>query len=213
MEYKGYICLPSGEDGDPYDVMGWIHDLGDRLKYFIPTFLKVKFNKKFPKKSQRIFVGSMSEIAHWERAWMEKVLEKVKKYPQHIFMFLTQDPEVYAWYLFGPNCWLGVTVTKNKEIKKIRYITIKRIKFLSIEPILERIDIETIDNFEPNWIIVGAETGNRKGKVIPEKEWIEVIVDFCNRTGVPLYLKDSLKDIYPDEIKEFPKGVKRDEFI
>ncbi|GAH27769.1 unnamed protein product, partial [marine sediment metagenome] len=50
-----------------------------------------------------------------------------------------------------------------------------------------------------------AETGNRKNKIIPKKEWIENIIDYCKRDKIPIYLKDSLKDIYPEEIKEFPK--------
>ncbi|MBA7577782.1 hypothetical protein ES708_19637 [subsurface metagenome] len=173
---------------------------------FRPVFLKSQFNKKLPKKPQRIFVGSMSEIYYWEKFWIEGVIKKIKLYPQHTFMFLTQHPEVYAKHLFAPNCWFGVTMIRNKPIERAICIPTKKgLKFLSIEPILEKIDIETIDDFEPNWVIVGAETGKRKGKIVPKKEWIEIIVDFCNRTGVPLYLKDSLKNIYPEEIKEFPK--------
>lgn len=208
MEYKGYICSPSGEDGDPYDVMRWIDDLGERLRHFIPTFLEAKFKRRFPKKPQRIFVGSMSEINHWEERWMERVLEKIKEYPQHIFMFLTQYPEVYAKYLFSPNCWYGVTIPRNEPIERIGCVPTKKgIKFLSIEPILEKIDIEHIDDFEPDWIIVGAESGNRKGKIIPKKEWIEVIIDFCNRCNRPIYIKDNLTKYFPEfeGMKEFPK--------
>jgi len=191
----------------------WTGDHLSGLKDFKPTFLNAQFEKKLPKKPQRIFIGSMSEIYYWKPEWMERVIEKIKQYPQHIFQFLTQHPEVYAKYLWTKNCWFGVTMT-NSLIKKGFCIPIKKgLKFLSIEPLLEKINIRYIDDFEPDWVIVGAETGNRKDKVIPKKEWIEVIVDFCNRTGVPLYLKDSLKNIYPEEIKEFPKGVKRDEFI
>lgn len=184
----------------------WQDEVANRLRNFKPTFLKSHFDKKFPKKPQRIFVGSMSGIYYWKSEWVEMVIEKVKQYPQHTFMFLTQHPEVYERYNFPINCWLGVTMTTNKKIYYIRK-SLSKVRFLSIEPLLEEIDIENIDDFEPDWIIVGAETGNRKGKIIPKKEWIEVIINFCNRTGVPLYLKDSLKNIYPEEIKEFPKGV------
>jgi protein gp37 len=179
----------------------------------MPTFLKVKFNKKFPKKPQRIFVGSMSEIYHWESGWVDMVIERIKKYPQHTFMFLTQHPEVYAQHLFAPNCWYGVTMTGNKPIERVGCIPTKKgLKFLSIEPLLEKIDIGYIDDFEPNWIIVGAETGKRKGKIIPKKEWIEDIVRYCKKNNIPIYLKDSvllgnIKNIYSEEIKEFP-GVK-----
>ena len=189
-----------------HSTWAWTGDYLSGLKDFEPTFLYSQYCKKLPKKPQRIFVGSMSEIYYWNEEWIEIVIEKVKQYPQHIFMFLTQYPEVYAQHLFAPNCWYGVTMTKNKPIERVGCIPTKKgLKFLNIEPLLKKIDIENIDDFEPEWIIVGAETGKRKGKIIPEKDWIEVIIDFCNRCNVPLYLKDSLKNIYPDKIKEFPK--------
>ncbi len=69
------------------------------------------------------------------------------------------------------------------------------------------LNLEHID-----WVIIGAETGNRKGKIIPKIEWILDILHYCQKTKIPVYLKDSLywiyKDIYPKEIKEFPEVVK-----
>ena len=179
----------------------------EKLRNFIPVFLESQYYKELPKKPQRIFVGSMSEIEFWREDWVKKVIGKTKEYPQHIFMFLTQHPEAYSRYNFPVNCWLGVTAVRNTPINSIKYITPNQIRFLSIEPILEKIDIENIDDFEPDWIIVGAETGNRKGKVIPRKEWVEVIIDFCNRTGVPIYIKDNLTKYFPEfkSMKEFPK--------
>ena len=186
---------------------------------FKPVFLKSQFNKKFPKNPQRIFVGSMSEIAHWEKEWIEKVIEKTKEYSQHTFQFLTKFPGVYSKYDFPNNCWLGTTVVNNDELYKMDFVYANRIKFISIEPILEKIDeryIEYINtgNFfnivyqKINWVILGAESGNRRGKIIPKKEWIEDIVECCKDNNIPVYLKDSLKEIYLVEIKEFPEECK-----
>ena len=181
----------------------------DLLFNFKPAFLYSQFNKKFLKKSQRIFVGSMSEIYYWKNEWLEKVLEKVKLYPQHIFQFLTKYPEIYSKYRFPDNCWLGVTITKKEDIDCnwsyfFNIPNIKNIKFFfSFEPLLGSINLSFYLNID--WLILGAETGNRKGKVIPKREWIETIVNYCRENNIPIYLKDSLKDIYPVEIKEFPK--------
>ena len=187
-------------------------DYLERLIHFKPTFLVSQFEKKFPKKPQRIFVGSMSDIYYWKDEWLEKVLEKVKLYPQHTFQFLTRYPEVYDRYIFPKDCWLGVTVTNNEGYCNPTFIVnidkIKNIKYISIEPILEEINISYINYLEVDWVIIGAETGNRKGKIIPKKEWIEDIVNYCQVGNIPIYLKDSLKDIYPVEIKEFPKEGK-----
>jgi len=186
----------------------WTGDHLSGLKDFRPTFLEAQFNKKFPQKAQKIFVGSMSEIAHWREEWVEKVLEKVKLYPQHIFQFLTRYPEVYDRHIFPKNCWLGVTITREKDFERgipYLFITSCNITFVSIEPILEYINPGPFSNANIDWVILGAETGNRKGKIIPKKEWIENMVNYCKWNNIPVYLKDSLKDIYPEEIKEFPK--------
>ena len=172
-----------------------------------PEWKEKSFKKKFPKKPQRIFVGSMSEIAHWEREWMEKVLDKIKLYPQHIFQFLTRESKVYRKYIFPNNCWLGITVTGNKEACYFDFGVAPEnanlIKFVSIEPILGRIKPESLYHLKVNWIIIGAETGNRKGKVIPNLKWIYDIINYCDKNNIPVYIKDSIMGF--NTIKEFPK--------
>ena len=186
----------------------YVKKLSDDLKNFTPTFLYGQYSKKFPKKPQRIFVGSMSEIYYWKDEWLEKVLEKVKLYPQHTFQFLTKHSQVYLKYVFPTNCWLGITITKDDDLSYVSFLQFaykdfKKIKYISFEPLLDKIiGLSLLKYFK--WIIIGVETGNRKGKVIPKREWIENIVSYCRDKNIPIYLKDSLKDIYPVEIKEFP---------
>jgi len=183
----------------------WTGDHLEGLIDFKPTWLEAQYNKKFPKKSQRIFVGSMSEIYYWKKEWMEMVIERIKEYPQHTFIFLTKFPEVYSNYVFPKNCWLGITITNSRDSYsefRIAPENIYHIFFMCIEPMQDYIPIDCIDYAD--WIIVGAETGDRKDKVIPKKEWVEGIVSYCRNEGIPIYLKDSLKGIYPEEIKEFP---------
>lgn len=174
-----------------------------------PEWKEKSFNKSFPKKPQRMFVGSMSEIYYWDKVWIQRVIDKIKEYPQHTFQFLTKYPDVYNYWYFHPNCWLGITINKDTDIwddeidTYNKFFGLSNIKFISIEPILEEIKmLDFIEGFD--WVIIGAETGNRKGKVIPKKEWIEEIVNYCKGNNIPIYLKDSLKEIYPLEIKEFP---------
>lgn len=206
-EYKDYICdVNSGED--VYDVLRAVDLLEQRLKFFIPTFMDSQFYKKLPIKPQRIFVGSMSEIAHWENEWMTKVLDKIKIYPQHTFQFLTRYPEVYDRYIFPKNCWLGVTITREKDFERgipYLFITSCNITFVSVEPMLEYINPGPFSNANIDWVILGAETGKRKGKIIPKKDWVENIVNYCKWNNIPIYLKDSLKNIYQEKIKMFPK--------
>lgn len=55
------------------------------------------------------------------------------------------------------------------------------------------------------WVIIGAETGNRKGKVTPKREWIDNIVAKCKEVNIPVFMKSSLHDIMNDDfIQEYP---------
>lgn len=60
------------------------------------------------------------------------------------------------------------------------------------------------------WVIVGAETGRRKDKVVPKREWIEKLLELCRKAGIPLFMKSSLAEIWGEPlIQEFPEGLRR----
>lgn len=191
----------------------WTGDHLEGLKDFKPTFLKAQFNKKLPKKPQRIFVGSMSEIYYWKKEWIEMVLNKIREYPQHTFQFLTKFPRVYNKYIFPNNCWLGFTATEEYSFEENdSYLDNFRYKwhtFISFEPLLGKIDVSNIKYLNVDWVIIGAETGNRKGKVIPKKQWVWDIIQSCDRYKIPVYIKDNLSKYYTQfkGKKEFPKVV------
>jgi hypothetical protein len=52
---------------------------------------------------------------------------------------------------------------------------------------------------------VGAETGNRKNKVIPEEEWINYLCGRCYLNEIPFFMKNSLAYMKGELIQEFPK--------
>ena len=179
---------------------------------FKPTFLYSQIGKRLPKKPQRIFVGSMSEIYYWEQEWIEKVIEKVKQYPQHTFQFLTKHPKVYLNYDFPKNCWLGITVTTNLALYETDFITNKanekRIKFICFEPMRNDIEPSYIPK-NIDWVIVGAETGNRSLDlmVLPKIRWVLNIIKYCKANNLPIYIKDNLSIYYKmcQGYKQFPK--------
>lgn len=52
---------------------------------------------------------------------------------------------------------------------------------------------------------MAPETGNRKDKVVPKREWIEGVVEQAKALGKPVFMKDSMKPIWGDDIiTEFP---------
>ena len=187
----------------------WV-ELYEKLRRFEPVFLHSNFDKPFPKKPSRIFVNSMSDIAFWKDEWLVRVLLKTMQHPEHIFLLLTKFPRRYARFnnLAPSNLWAGVTITTESQawasslsMRGLRGMN----RFVSIEPIFQRIGIKkTIWAYD--WVIIGAETGNRKGKIIPKREWIAEIVDYCKENNIPVFLKDSLREIWGGElIQEFPK--------
>jgi len=172
-----------------------------------PEWDKIFERKCKNKKPKRIFMNMMSDIYYWPEDLMEKVLEKTKSYPQHVFQFLTKFPYVYSQWHFPDNCWLGVTITKESDFAKgipYDFTCSKNITFLSIEPLLDKIDPNLYTELNIGWVILGIETGNRKGKVIPKLEWIIEIVKYCRNNKIPVYLKDSIIKLYPNIVFEYP---------
>lgn len=194
---------------------------GKALAYphsFSPTFLRYRLNDYIGKQGRNIFVCSMADLfGEWvPDSWIEEVFAACEKAPQHNYLFLTKNPERYVELAYSEtglpireNMWYGSSVT---ESHMPFYWGDGVNTFLSIEPILEPFGEmgNIIRESLPKWIIVGAETGRRKNKVVPERKWIEDIVNECKKTGVPLFMKSSLTEIWGESlIQEFPEGLRR----
>jgi protein gp37 len=173
----------------------------DNLYNFHPIWLESNFQKKFPKKPSHIFVNSMSDICYWQPEWIYRVFDRIKQYPQHKFLFLTKDMKSY-FINYPENCWLGITAADQKQMDNLGSFTSSHIVFISVEPIQEKIKLTV----KPNWLIIGAETGNRKNKVIPEKSWIANLLLEADRYLIPVFMKDNLKPVWGNElIQEWPE--------
>ncbi|MGE4484587.1 MAG: DUF5131 family protein [Oscillospiraceae bacterium] len=168
-----------------------------------PQFFPERLQQLYSNKSRTIFMDSMSDIADWQEEWVELTATAMSENPQHIYIFLTKRPEI-GTYIQGDNVWNGVTITKQREVTRFDDLPDTINLFMSIEPILEPICITDGVNC-PEWVIVGAETGNRKGKVVPDRRWIQSIVDECRAFKIPVFLKSSLADIWGAPlIQEYP---------
>jgi len=188
---------------------------------FTPTLHAYRINEPSEcKKSENIFVCSMADLWHEKiiDSWRERVLVQCHEASWHNYLFLTQNPHQYyitSKYLnhkipYSSNWFLGTTVKNMKMLKvwesAMNYIaTLFKMSskiFLSIEPINELI---VLSGYKPDWVILGAETGNRKQKAVPEKSWIESIVSYCQRNAILLFMKENLAPYYDGElIKEYP---------
>ena len=177
----------------------WIKDFSK------PEWRQKQFEKKFPKKPSRIFVNSMSDVCYWNNSWTIDVLNKIRIYSQHTFMFLTKNPEWYKTWSFSPNCWLGTTVTGYKDwgrIAELMSLKNNNLKFVSIEPVLDKIDTSYF--LLPDWIIIGG----LSPKPVHKKVWIDEFIAGAKSVNRPIFLKDNLK--YPISIKQYPEGLDRE---
>lgn len=183
----------------------WIEDW--RKPVFYPERLKQLSSKK-PK---IIFMNSMSDIADWKEKWKDEVFKAIDENPQHIYLFLTKRlSKAYQDIKYSNTVWLGNTITRQKDFIREFGRPSGAKRFYSIEPILEPIKLpqNNIPKVNIQWVIIGAETGNRKEKVVPEKEWIMDIVKQCRDWGIPVFMKESLKKIMgSDFIQEFPSEI------
>lgn len=190
------------------------------------------------KKSRTIFVCSMADLfGEWAPdEWIEQVFEACEAAPQHRYLFLTKNPgrlckmasaykirrwnerhegkthsqtEAYAQTLSLPshdNWWFGSTLD-NKKARRFQgdnhFHT-----FTSIEPLTEPMDVGLGSFGSDEWVIIGAETGNRKGKIIPKREWVENIVEAAQITGMKVFMKESLRSLMGADFRqEFPWEV------
>lgn len=187
---------------------------------FSPTFHRYRLD--IPArwtKPRTIFVCSMADLfGEWvPDKWIEQVFEACEAAPQHRYLFLTKNPKRYVeLYRNGilrvrDSFWYGSTITNaNDPFYYSRMPDDNPHTFCSIEPLLEPIGIEPLGTMRvmPDWVIVGAETGSRKDKVAPQKEWIDEIAAECRRCRKPLFMKDSLRSLMGAGFRqEFPWEV------
>lgn len=190
------------------------------------------------KKPRNIFVCSMADLfGDWvPDKWIAEVFAACEKAPQHRYLFLTKNParymmmynaryiqqwnerhpekphrqtEEYKGVLTLPvhdNWWFGSTLDSMKSRRAM--LGCSDHTFVSIEPLTERMEVGLGSFGDDEWIIIGAETGNRKGKVIPRREWVEEIVEAANITGAAVFMKESLRELMGSDFRqEFPWEV------
>ena len=181
---------------------------------FAPTLYRYKLDEpKQWKKPRTIFVCSMADLfGDWiPNEWIAEVFNACLRAPQHIYLFLTKNPKRYIDLMehglipMEKNFWFGTTtVTPEMEFFFCKTIN----TFVSVEPIMAPFENLGENHCAVDWVIVGAETGRRKGKVIPRKEWIMELSEKCKADGVPIFMKESLRSIMGDDFKqEFPWEV------
>lgn len=129
------------------------------------------------------------------------------------------------------NVWLGTTIEENRFAEaRLKHLIaaadLAHLLFLSVEPMLGRIDLQqAIANVDGKdrigWVICGAEQGPCNRPLRPMSlHWARELRDQCKAEGVPFFMKqlqvgDKITDdidLFPEDlqIREVPQSAKRD---
>ena len=117
---------------------------------------------------KRIFVNSMSDLFHAERARFDYIQRSIRRHAArdwHQFQILTKRserlPESGRAARWARNIWMGVSVENQRFVHRIADLrrTHARVKFLSLEPLLGLLPDLNLSGID--WVIVGGESGPR----------------------------------------------------
>lgn len=145
------------------------------------------------KKGKNIFVCSMSDLFHEQVpfSFIDKVLDIIRKTPQHRYQILTKRASrMYRYFSnkeIPSNIWLGVTVECKASKDRIDYLRKLNAKvlFLSCEPLIE--DIGELDLNKIGWVIVGGESGPHARPM--KEEWALNIYNQVKDKKKPFFFK------------------------
>ncbi|RJQ57764.1 MAG: phage Gp37/Gp68 family protein [Stygiobacter sp.] len=145
------------------------------------------------KKPQTIFVNSMSDLFHKDVpvSFVKKTFDVMNKADWHRFQVLTKRSDVLlklnSELNWTKNIWMGVSVENQDYTFRVDDLrqTNAHIKFLSIEPLIGRINDLDLANID--WVIVGGESGPGARPI--EEEWVVRIKDICKEAKVPFFFK------------------------
>lgn len=161
----------------------------------VPTKLPEPLRWRLPR---MIFVNSMSDLFHEDVPddYIVSIAQVMTRANWHTFQVLTKRSARMAALLktklrFAAeqsHIWWGVSVENRTHglprVEQLRQ-TPTRVRFLSIEPLLE--DLGTLDLSNINWVIVGGESGPGARPMQPE--WVRGIRDQCKSAGVAFFFK------------------------
>lgn len=183
-----------------------------RRFHIIDDFSKPEFFEKklrlFETREPRVFLlTGMSDLAFWKEEWREKVFLKAAETPRNVYLFLTKRPERLHIETELENLWFGVTVTCSAEKERIKILK-RNVKakhyHVTFEPLSD--GVGSVDLSGTDWIVLGTETGSCKGKIPSEKEWIDNLYSQAKAQGVPVFMKEALEGILPENemVQQFP---------
>lgn len=189
-----------------------IAEARDMAKYypagFTPLFhherLQAPANTSVPQRAQtepafgRVFVCSMADLfgAWVPQQWIDQVVASTVANPQWEYLYLTKFPQRYDRLQLPTSGWIGASVDEQNRaeptLAAMRKVSGVKVKWLSLEPLLEPVTFSTLEGID--WIVIGAQSENigQNPAFAPNFEWIADLVAIARRDGCKVWLKTNL---------------------
>jgi protein gp37 len=166
-----------------------------------PANTSVPDEAKHDPRLKRVFVCSMADLyGKWvPDEWIERVHASCIANPKWDYLMLTKFPRRYVGMQLPATAWLGISIPEQKYVRlaeeAFRQIKNVRVKWLSLEPLLEPLRFTDLSMFD--WIVIGAQSatkqpGGRVKEFAPSIEWVARIIVQARECGCRLYLKPNL---------------------
>lgn len=182
-----------------------------------------------------IFTCSLTDFFIEEiDSYRDEAWDIIRKRKDLIFQILTKRPERIReclpddWGDGWDNVWLGTSIGSRAGLHRLEQLVKipANTRFLSIEPLHERIDMSHFDIEVTgiDWVIIGGESGHKTGKYKYrpcELKWIEDLLLYFRWIDTPVFVKQlgthlaeelGLKDRHGGDINEFPEHLRVRQF-
>jgi protein gp37 len=161
---------------------------------------------------RNVFVCSMADLfGRWvPREWIDAVLKSCAASPQWNYLFLTKFPNRYEEIDFPATAWVGTSVDEQKRVANAEKAFLKvrsPVKWLSVEPMRERLRFSRLDLFD--WVVIGGQSRSSGApEFFPPFDWVADLWHEAKAAGCAVYFKPNT---WPGAAgwlpKEYPKAM------
>jgi protein gp37 len=158
---------------------------------------------------RRVFCASLADVFEDRADLVEpraRLLSLIARCTGLDWMLLTKRPENMVrftregWGVSWPShVWAGATVEDNESLDRISHLqgVPASVRFLSVEPLLERIDLSRrLEGI--HLCIVGGESGSKARPFL--LNWADEIRNACSKTGTAFFFKQAGSNVFVEGV-------------
>lgn len=195
--------------------------------------------RRLPGKGKTYFIDSKSDLFHpkVKIGYIHQVFDFIRQYPQHTFQIFTKRIErafnysKYNGWRDLENVHLSVSISTQKEADEKIPLLLQipaAVRFVSVEPMLERIDLsQLLDNYYTeqagitaighcsfiDLVIIGVESINGRAGRYCSIDDVRFVVNQCKAAGVSVFVKQlHINGKLSREMAEWPQDLRVQEY-